>query len=386
MKIAILIISLLVASSMQACCSDCTAAIAAGVVGSVLNQASNTMPASDHICASKWNATDGTCCDAEKLTEYWTTLSTEFETFKNKIKTEMAKVNMSQLKTLVSTVKTMVNFNALSNKFIGAMNSNQISQMNEILGLADESLPVVADLNSSIDSCHQTLVDFRKEALCYRCSGKASEWWDAASGSYLVNQKSCNLLIDKCSKVFALTNAASAITFQLRNLLIGMFPNSADNLNSNAALKFSNAISIAEAKKIISCSNGSDACLNDDSKRNDVCKKFTINLSNEELEGDYKTLEDGAKIMTTNGAFLSGISTRRRLLQMVENLEKIGQLGSRILTPAENKGYISPQATGGMIVQAGLYEPPAPNAPATGAIRSLGLALALYFAALIVGF
>lgn len=345
------------------------------------------MPASDHICGSKWNATDGTCCDSQKLTEYWTALQAEFDGFKNNVKTEMAKVNLSQLKTLVSTVKAMVSTNALQNQFIGGMNPQQKSQMVEILGLADESLPVVADLNSSIDSCYQTLVDFRKEALCHRCSGKASEWWDATSASYLVNQKSCNLLIDKCSKVFALTNAASAMTFQVRSLLLGMFPKSSGALNEDSTLKFSNAISIEEAKKIISCSSNSDTCLNDETKRNDVCKKFTINLSNEELEGDYRTLQDGAKIMETNGAFLSGISSPgRRLLKAIENLGRIGQIGSRILTAAENKGYISPQATGGMTVQAGLYDPAAPKTPATGAIRSLGLALALYFAAEIIGF
>lgn len=233
----------------------------------------------------------------------------------------MTKVDISQLKTLVNVVKLMISTNVGANQFISGLNNDQKSQMLSILGLADESLPVVADLNSTIDSCYQTLVDFRKEALCHRCSGKASEWWDAGSQSYLVNQASCNLLVEKCTKVFALTNAASAMTFQMRSLLIGMFPNSAQALNANEALKFTNAISVEEAKQIISCSSNPDTCLIDNEKRNNVCRKFTINLTNEELEGDYKTLEDGARILETNGAFLTGISAPgNRLLQAVRTL------------------------------------------------------------------
>lgn len=213
--------------------------------------------------------------------------------------------------------------------------------MLSILGLADESLPVVTDLNSSIDSCYQTLVDFRKEALCHRCSGKASEWWDAANKTYLVNQSSCNLLIEKCTKVFALTNAASAMTFQMRSLLLGMFPNSSAALNANEQLKFSNSITVDEAKELISCSSNPDTCLTNTEKRNDVCKKFTINLSNEDLEGDYKTLEDGAKILGTNGVFLTGMGARR-LLESLQTLGDVSLKASRVLTASEYKGYISP--------------------------------------------
>lgn len=95
MKFKVALLSLFVASSMQACCPDCTAAIEAGVTGTVLNEASMTMPAAEHICKSYWNTTDGTCCDSAKLTTYWTTLQTEFETFKNKVKTEYGKIDMN---------------------------------------------------------------------------------------------------------------------------------------------------------------------------------------------------------------------------------------------------------------------------------------------------
>ena len=125
MKFKVAFLSLLVASSMQACCLDCTAAIEAGVTGTLLNEASMTMPAAEHICKSYWNTTDGTCCDSAKLATYWTTLQTEFETFKNKVKTEYKKIDMNDFKNLLSNLRTMVNTNIGGNAFITGLNNDQ---------------------------------------------------------------------------------------------------------------------------------------------------------------------------------------------------------------------------------------------------------------------
>lgn len=342
--------ALLIASTFQACCSDCTAAAEASVTGTVLSAVSTTLPAADHMCNAHWNAVDGTCCDAAKVTEYWTAFKAEIETFRDAIKGEISGADIPSIKSSVTLAHTAVAGNLIP--ALSGVDANIKAAAVADLALAKDSLPIVEDLNAKITECYDAYIAFRKETLCHRCSGKASEWWNSADSTYLINHKSCNGLVAKCSVVFALTTVATRTLSSIRALFVAA--HGATGLQGNETVNYNGEVSAAQAKKIVDCANKPDECVSDQSTKIEICGKFTVNHSNPDLEGDYSTLKDGFNILSNQSYLTSGFPSRL-LLEGIRALTEMGNVANRAMTAATNKGYIAPQAEGGMTVTAGEY-------------------------------
>ena len=58
-------------------------------------------------------------------------------------------------------------------------------------------------LKDSSKRCFDSLANIRENALCMRCSGKASQFWDSAKQKYLVKRSTCFDIIDSCIDYFA---------------------------------------------------------------------------------------------------------------------------------------------------------------------------------------
>ncbi len=242
------IAALLVTGSLQACCSDCTAAMTTTQPGIFLASATTT-GFEGHRCSNIWSSAEGTCCDKAKLDAFATAWKTSLEAKKAQIKTQIASMDFDVIKTQVGIIAGMITMNAfppntgvvsaeLKAKVIGALTALNVYFLKPV------------DTSAILESCTEAYIKFREEATCHRCAGKASEWWDAAAKKYKVNHASCNKIVELCAPALAITGAATNVLLKVREMYKIMFPSLLNGLSPDGDIGATDSIDPANIAKL----------------------------------------------------------------------------------------------------------------------------------------
>ena len=260
-RITITIVSaLLIASTFQACCDGCLDNAETAVAG-LKQDLTNTLPTGEHMCSELWNDTDGVCCNAEKVTTYWTQWETEMKNYRDQVKPEIEKVDSSSILTNLGLAHTLLSTNPTQIAAITNADSTKKQAAIDFLALAKDKMPDIENVGEALETCYSALIEFRKKVLCNRCSGRASEWYNSATSEYRVNHTSCDVLIENCGKVFGLTSIATGVLHSTRALFEDM--HGATGLSGNGDLQYVGDLSKADAENLINCAEGPPECLDD---------------------------------------------------------------------------------------------------------------------------
>lgn len=139
---------------------------------------------------------------------------------------------------------------------------------------------------SGLEDCHKELMKMRKSALCMRCSGVASDYYNSATKSYKIKEDACSPLLEKCSVVFSAIAEANTIYTNLAILKKAK----GGEVSADAE---ADVVSEEQLGKWLECGDDIEACLKDKAKVNDLCKEISLSIDNQALEGNLATASEG---------------------------------------------------------------------------------------------
>lgn len=134
--------------------------------------------------------------------------------------------------------------------------------------------------------CKDFLQTIRRNAMCMRCSGKGSIYWDAKDQMYLVKKSTCTQIIDNCIESFSYFS--EIITFMKRLSQIRVALKGEDIRTAHSKGMFRKDINFLKA-----CELDVESCKETKEIYEKVCSFVTLAHSNADLEGDQPTIIDG---------------------------------------------------------------------------------------------
>jgi len=196
------------------------------------------------------------------------------------------------------------------------------------------------------NECHKELMKMRKSALCMRCSGVASDYFEIETGSYKVDEKVCSIIIEKCATVFAAIAEANSLYTNLAILKKAIGGAVSDDAESDV-------LEVEKLGKWQNCSDDKKACLGDMARVKELCAQVSLSSDNQALEGNLSTASEGietGEAIETDGEPATSVATDffsgKRLLT-TKSQTKI----HRILETADDGyGYAIASTTGANLI------------------------------------
>lgn len=165
-------------------------------------------------------------------------------------------------------------------------------------------------LKSSLAPCYRTLLSFRADSMCLRCSGNSKQYFDLKEFRVKVTEEVCKTILENCSTVFSYF--AEATSFFRRLAQIRKAAGGSIQKNSKAL-----GLNQKDLKQLRICGQDLQTCLDTPSIYLDICKHVGLLDLNPDLEGELSTLNDGVKglinvmILPSSGRRLSEVKTDR---------------------------------------------------------------------------
>lgn len=241
------------------------------------------------FCKNVFNR-DGSCCDTESLKDYSDEWIDSIEDKMNKTLTALP-----NFRTALTSAAELRKFMKAKKKDI--LKAKKIISKAQYEDFEKHVLTALSEgvfmfyrkeekVQLSAKQCFATLANLRKNALCMRCSGKASQFWDSKKKNYLVKKSTCHNVIDSCVEPFAYFS--EAMTFMRR---LGQF---------REALKGED-VRTTQAKGMLradynffkACSLDKEYCKGNKKMYEKVCSFVTLGEVNPDIEGERATLVDG---------------------------------------------------------------------------------------------
>jgi hypothetical protein len=253
------------------------------------------------ICSHEWN-TYGSCCDPEKVKLVAQKRISEWSNKMKFIETRIRK-NIWNIKYRVQKISTALNsatLKARASPDAIARAKNYATNFKEVLDFFDERRykPMKEKFFSSVKTCFQKVKEFRLNALCTQCSGRASMFLEGSK--MRMSAESCTDIVKECvgqwDFMYQFMQSLKTINFMGKvNKTIGKTTGDELKTDSEQGPETSeNSKSIIENLNALSNIDKESIVFNDDVSS--LCSKlFVFDGYNDDLTGDEKVVEEVAK-------------------------------------------------------------------------------------------
>lgn len=269
------------------------------------------------ICGKIWTDAEGSCCKQSELQNRADTLIKKLQM---RMSARYHSLNNGNDKILnrMEELETKVKANNSNTK--SSTDPSEVDWIGLIAGLKDVYSRNQQDKNDALDNmktCIKAVADYRIKSWCLSCAAfngaslKTENFY--SRGRIQVQQPVCEDLIDKCAQVmtyFRKIRAADAILRKLRKSVNG---SDKEGVSSDIESNSQEKIEVYNE-----CSKDISACKSDQTKRENFCNYFQMNIDEDKLWGDGKLLqvsldEIGSRLLGSREA--SQLKTNQRILE-----------------------------------------------------------------------
>lgn len=239
------------------------------------------------FCASTFNEY-GTCCDQHDVTQYsknWlksikqrVKASVEFlPKFKNSIQ------NLDKISTYIKkNENAILKSKALTKK---ELDDFKLEIKNYAEGVHDLSSRE-EKLKGDLEKCYGKLIDLRAGAVCLRCSGKSSHFYNKILNKLIISKQACRPVIKSCLSIFSYF--AEVTTFYRRMSQIRKSAKGSLRPGTRASGLLSKDLSLLRV-----CGSNLKACTSKEELYVNVCKLIGLAELTPDIEGEVETFMDG---------------------------------------------------------------------------------------------
>lgn len=370
-----LTIALLASYSLQGCCTTCTAGLK---VDDDKMTAETELPKvtildapktdgfnATGFCGAIWTANSGTCCDQDSLAARQKAWDSRLNARRAHMKKSMDKLDevmgkADKLALFVEQKRTELKESDKKlpeddrrppmggerpppppKKRILAMDDTEVSDKKAIFEefakpeKLDKAKGRKDKAKGQMDACFDALRKFRYTGLCLRCSGAASDFYDAASGVYKVKNDVCPVLIKACGAVYGALFEANRMFDAVLQVKATLTDLATDTNVKDPAQMTRFPVDKTTADKWAKCADDVEACATGTDAQT-LCADFTISLPS--------PVEDPTR--ADNAGALAEVPAARLLA--ASRILAQRQLSTRTLQDTTTDGYgaIQPTATG----------------------------------------
>jgi len=346
----LILVSLLIAISRQACCKEC---IAQMKENSWYNVKTFDEPKKSNytgFCKVAFNK-EGTCCDQKDAAQYAVNWLKSVKQRVNATKAAMYKFrnSLEYVDKIQAYIKKNKKAILKAKKIIKKKELEDFGKEleNYSKGVHNFAEREVA-LNDNLERCYSTLITYRANSICMRCSGKASEFYDKKKKKLKILKDVCKPLIKQCARVF--TYFAEVTTFyhrmaQLRKAAKGVVTETAK----------AKGLLSTDLNALRICADDPDACLKNEALMYRNCKLVGLAELSPDVEGEVWTIEDGYKAVTQL-ALGKKINKLRRFIRLLgkssskKSSSKSSGSGKKKKVKGIKYGFITPIGSGADII------------------------------------
>lgn len=241
------------------------------------------------FCRNVFNR-DGSCCDPESLEAYSNAWVKRLD-----VKLDQTLEILPSFRVAIQSISEIRKFvKAKKDDILKAkakISEEQLKDFEEnILPALSEGLFDFAGKETRMRvvavKCKDYLQTLRKNAICMRCSGKGSLFWDAKDQKYLVKKSTCFGIIDNCIESFSYFSEVTTFMKRLSQIRVALKGEDIRTAHSKGMLR-------KDINFIKACELDLDYCKETKAIYEKVCSFVTLAHSNADLEGDQPTMIDG---------------------------------------------------------------------------------------------
>lgn len=239
------------------------------------------------FCAKSFN-NYGTCCDQHDATQY---AKNWLKSVKQRVKasTDMldkfrfAIENLDKVKEYIKkNEKKILKSKAISKKELDdfKIEINGYSQGVHDFGFREKFL------KDDLSVCYEKLIELRAGAVCLRCSGKGSQYYDKKLNRLKISKQTCRPIISSCVRIFSYF--AEVTTFFKRMAQLRKSENGTLRQGTRASGLLSKDLSLLRV-----CASDLKACTSEEDLYIGVCKLIGLAELTPNIEGEVETFLDG---------------------------------------------------------------------------------------------
>lgn len=141
-------------------------------------------------------------------------------------------------------------------------------------------------LKEDLSGCYEKLIELRAGAVCLRCSGKGSQYYDKATNRLKISKQTCRPIVSSCVRIFSYF--AEVTTFFRRVAQLRKSENGTLRQGTRASGLLSKDLNLLRV-----CASDLKSCTAKEDLYIGVCKLIGLGELTPNIEGEVETFLDG---------------------------------------------------------------------------------------------